>query len=452
MHARRLHTALFAATAALLLPAALLAQSSNSSSSDDAGQQVSPAAAAYAASLKIPDPRAPLPAKPGALTLQQIVDLARAKNPTLLAAERGLQAVKAQEIQAGLRQNPNFTLAASNVTEPGSENNPYSYALQVSRLFERGNKRRYRLDDAHATTAETAAQLEDTTRQTLLVLKTAFAQMLQAKASLQLTSALLAEFQHEVDIAEDRYKLGDLARIDFERLDLQLASFESDEATDIVNLRQASDQLQTLIGVETPSPDFDIAGDIVPPVVTQTREALIVTALDKRPDYAAAKFAVTAAEANQKLAFANGTTDPTLEGEFDLTGPERSFGFQASIPLRIFDRNQGNKKTSIFQTDASRFTAAAARNQVVSDVDQAFVNYTQSKRLADRYTQHYLEETRDVLAIAQYAFEHGGIALIDYIDAVRDTRTIDAAALTAYQQTWVAIHQLSAAAATELVP
>jgi cobalt-zinc-cadmium efflux system outer membrane protein len=452
MHAHRLRTAFFAAAAALLLPAALLAQSPTSSSSDAADQQVSPAAAAYAASLKIPDPRAALPSKPGALTLQQIVDLARARNPTLLAAERGLQAVKAQEIQAGLRQNPNFTLAASNVTEPASENNPYSYALQVSRLFERGNKRRYRLDDAHATTAETAAQLEDTTRQTLLVLKTAFAQMLQAKASLQLTSALLAEFQHEVDIAQDRYKLGDLARIDFERLDLQLASFESDEAADIVNLRQASDQLQTLIGVETPNPDFDIAGDIVPPVINQTREALILTALDKRPDYAAAKFAVTAAEANQKLAFANGTTDPTLEGEFDLTGPERSFGFQVAIPLRLFDRNQGNKKTSVFQAEASRFTAAAARNQVVSDVDQAFINYTQSKRLSDRYTQHYLEETKDVLAIAQYAFEHGGIALIDYIDAVRDTRTVDDAALTAFQQTWVAIHQLSAAAATELVP
>jgi cobalt-zinc-cadmium efflux system outer membrane protein len=452
MHARRLHIALFAATATLLLPAALLAQSSTSSSSDDAGQQVSPAAAAYAASLKIPDPRAPLPAKPGALTLAQVLDTARAKNPTFLAAERNLEAVRAQEIQAGVRANPYFTLYGTNLTEPESQNNPYGASAQISRLFERGNKREYRLEDARATTKETQAQLEDTVRQANLVIKTAFVQMLQAKASLQLTSALLAEFQHEVDIAQDRYKLGDLARIDFERLDLQLASFESDEATDIVNLRQASDQLQTLMGSEKPGTDFDILGDIVPPVVTQTLDALTQTALDKRPDYAAAKFAVDAAVANQRLTFANGTTDPTLEVEYDRAGTENSVGGSINIPLRIFDRNQGNKKTSVFQADASRFTAAAAHNQVVSDVDQAFINYTQSKRLSDRYTTHYLEETKDVLAIAQFAFEHGGIALIDYIDAVRDTRTIDAAALTAFQQTWVAIHQLSAAAATELVP
>jgi cobalt-zinc-cadmium efflux system outer membrane protein len=206
------------------------------------------------------------------------------------------------------------------------------------------------------------------------------------------------------------------------------------------------------MGVETPSTDFDITGDTVPPIVSQTQAALLQAALDKRPDYAATRFAVQAADANRKLAYANGTADPTLEAEYDRSGPENSAGFSVNIPLRIFDRNQGNKKTAVFQVDASRFTEAAARNQVISDVDQAWIGYTQAKRLSDRYTDHYLNETTDVLSIAQFAFEHGGIALIDYLDAVRDTRTTNTAALTAYQQTWIAIHQLSAAAATELIP
>ncbi len=51
--------------------------------------------AAYAASLNsIPDPRTPPASKPGALTLAQVLDLARTKNPTLLAAEQNLQAVQ----------------------------------------------------------------------------------------------------------------------------------------------------------------------------------------------------------------------------------------------------------------------------------------------------------------------------------------------------------------------
>lgn len=160
----------------------------------------------------------------------------------------------------------------------------------------------------------------------------------------------------------------------------------------------------------------------------------------------------TAALANSRLAIANGTTDPTLEGEYDRSGTYNSAGFSLNIPLRLFDRNQGNKETARFQANASRFSETAARFQVISDVDQAWVGYVQSKHLSDRFSAHYLDESRDVLSIAQYAFEHGGIALIDYLDALRGARATTLDALNAYQQTWLAIHQLSAASATELTP
>src|SRR6201995_2020653 len=238
----------------------------------------------YAAHITVPDPRKPVPAKPGALTLQQVIDQSKAKNLTLLAAERNLRAVKAQEIQAGVRQNPNLRVSGNGIAESATSNNPYNYSVSVSRLFERGNKREWRLDNARATTAQTQAQLEDTTRTTILAVKTAFTQMLMAKASLQLASESLKEFQHEVGIASDRFKAGDLSKVDFERLDLQLASFESDEANGIVSLRQASDQLQTLMGVDSPSSDFDIIGDVIPPIVTQRQSELLQNALAKRPD------------------------------------------------------------------------------------------------------------------------------------------------------------------------
>lgn len=410
-------------------------------------------AAAYAAGTKpAPDPRRPPTSRPGAYTLAQVLDLARSKNPTLLAAEQNLRAVHAQEIQAGVRVNPNLQINGNDISEDANASSPYNYSVQVSRLFERGEKRRWRLDDARATTAQTQAQLDDTIRQTILAVKQAFTHMLIAKEALELSSASLKDFRHEVDIASDRYKAGDLGKLDFERLDLQLGSFESDESNDIVNLRQASDQLQTLIGIATPGADFDVTGDIIPPVVTQTQDALVQAGLANRPDYAAAKFGVAAAEANARLAIANGTTDPTLEAEYDRSGTENSAGFSVNIPLRLFDRNQGNKQTARFQADASQFTQLAAKNQVVSDIDQAWIGYVQSKRLSDRFGEHYLDESHDVLSIAQFAFEHGGIALIDYLDALRDSRSSTNDALNAYLQTWLAIHQLSAASATELVP
>ena len=58
------------------------------------------------------------PATP--LTLQQVLDIARAKNPSLLSVEQHVDATKAAEITAGLRQNPNFTISGADISLPAS--------------------------------------------------------------------------------------------------------------------------------------------------------------------------------------------------------------------------------------------------------------------------------------------------------------------------------------------
>jgi cobalt-zinc-cadmium efflux system outer membrane protein len=393
-----------------------------------------------------PPPTAPI-------TMQQAVDQALAHNPVLLAAQQNLLSMKGQEVEAGLRANPNFAITASNITLPADNpSSPYSYYFQLSRLFERGQKRRWRLDSARATTAQTEAQYHDQIRQTTLQVKQGFTALLLAKATLKLAQDNLSSFRHELQINLDRYTAGDIGKLDYERLDLQLAQFESDESSAEMNLGQASDQLQTLLGINQPGRNFDIAGDIVPPPLSTSLMELEQKALAARPDYQAAQAAVRVADANVKLAYANGTTDPTLEGEYDRTGVYSSAGFSINIPLRIFDRNQGNKDTSKYLAQSSRFGQVAAQNQVYSDVDQAWIGYTTAKVLSDRYNGHYLAEAKDVLSIAQFAYERGGLSLLDYLSALRDDRTTSLNALNSYAQTWMAVHQLSFASATEVVP
>ena len=386
------------------------------------------------------------------LTMQQAVDQALAKNPTLLAAQQNLLSVKAQELQAGVRQNPFLAVGASNVTLGENANNPFFYSAGVGRLFERGNKREYRLDSARATTSQTDFQYHSTEQQTILAVRQAFTNFIVAKAAKKLADDNLADFKHEVDIGSDRYKAGDIAKLDFERLDLQLAQFESDEANAIMNAEQASDQLQVLLGIDKPTHTFDIVGDVVPPPITVSMDDLEQKGLAARPDLKAAQAAVAVAVANIKLAYANGTADPTAEADYNRSGTENSLGFSFNIPLRFFDRNQGNKETAKYNAQSNRFTVIATHNQVISDVDQAYSGYINSKLLSDRYNGHYLDEAKDVLDIAKFSYEHGGLALIDYLDALRDSRSVQSAALNAYQQTWLAIHQLSFVTATNIVP
>ncbi len=387
------------------------------------------------------------------ITMQQAVDQALAHNPVLLSAQQNLLSMKGQEVEAGLRINPDFGFSGSDVslstTNPAG---PYFYSASVSRLFERGQKRRWRLDAARATTAQTEAQYHDQIRQTSLQVRQNFTNLLLAKATLKLAQDNLSSFKHELQINLDRYNAGDIGKLDYERLDLQLAQFESDESNAENNLVQASDQLQTLLGIGQPRRTFDISGDLVPPPLSANLTELEQKALAARPDFQAAQAAVRVADANVKLAYANGTTDPTLEGEYDRSGDYNSAGFSINIPLRIFDRNQGNKDTTKYLAQASRFGQVAAQNQVYSDVDQAWIQYTTSKVLSDRYNGHYLAEAKDVLSIAQFAYERGGIALLDYLSALQDDRTTSLNALNSYAQTWMAIHQLSFASATDVVP
>jgi cobalt-zinc-cadmium efflux system outer membrane protein len=384
--------------------------------------------------------------------MQQAVDLVLSQNPTLLAAQQNFLSVKAQEIEAGLRQNPYFSVAAGNVTLGEYANNPYDYSIGVGRLFERGQKRRWRLDSARSTTTQTEDQLQLTRQQTVLAVRQAFTTFIIAKAAKKLADDNLADFKREVNIGQERYKAGDLAKLDFERLDLQLAQFETDQSNAVVAAQQASDQLQVLLGYDKPRTDFDVTGEVVPPPVAASMDDLEQKALANRPDLKAAQAAVAVADAQIKLAYANGTTDPTLEGDYDLNGPDSSAGFSLNIPLRIFDRNQGNKATAKFTAQSNRFAVTAAHNQVISDVDQAYSGYINSKLLSDRYNGHYLDEAKDVLDIARFSYEHGGLALIDYLDALRESRSVTSDALNAYQQTWMSIHQLSFVTATDIVP
>jgi cobalt-zinc-cadmium efflux system outer membrane protein len=387
------------------------------------------------------------------LTLQQAIDIARAKNPSLLSGQRHVVATKANEITAGLRQNPSFTLSGTDVSLPANNPaSPYSYSANVTRLFERGQKRRWRLDVARGTTDVTQSQYKDIERQTILQVKQAFTNMLAAKTALKIAQDNLDSYRKTVDLSRARRDAGDISETDFERIDLQLAEFESDYDNANLNLVQASDQLQLLLGAQKPSDTFDITGTLDPPTFAETLPQIEQQALAARPDYQAVVQAVRVADANVKLADADGTTDPTIGGEYERSATYNTAGFQVSIPLRIFDRNQGEKERTRYEAESSRFAEIAARNQVVSDVDQAWASYEAATHLASRYNGHYLTEAAHVRDNLEFSYRHGGSTLLDYLDALRDYRQTNLDALAANQQVWLGIHQLSFAAATEIVP
>jgi cobalt-zinc-cadmium efflux system outer membrane protein len=394
---------------------------------------------------------APSPAD--AITMARAVQLATGKNPTLLAAREHLEAVRANEITARLRQNPELSLSGADVSLPADNPaSPYSYSANVSRLFERGQKRRWRIEGTRAYSQAGEQQYKDQERQVLFQVRQNFVQVLQSQAVLDLAKQDLESWNKTLELSKVRLDVGDISGTEYARLDLQEAQFESDYENAVQSLRQNSDQLQVLLGIEHPSATFAIAGDLTPPAFDKTLEQIEQLALAARPDLLAAQATVDATAADHRLAVAGGTTDPTLAGEYDRSGTYNSFGFSVNLPLRFFDRNQGEKSRTAFEADSSRFALISARNQVMSDVDQAWAGYEGAAHLASRYNTHYRDESQKVRDNLEFSYQHGNATLLDFLDSLRDFRQTQLNGVNANAQVWLALCQLTSAANTEMVP
>jgi cobalt-zinc-cadmium efflux system outer membrane protein len=384
--------------------------------------------------------------------LPQLLDLAHRANPTLLSAAQHLAGVRAQEITAGLRANPIGIVGGQLFTASADDPNPYFYQAGVQRLFERGSKRQLRLDNARSTTTLTAFQLDDQRRQMDLAIRQAFSRMLYAQQGVAISRENLEGYRKTVALMKVRLDAGDMDQTDFDRVELQLSGFESDLDNAELALRQGSIVLQTLVGIATPTDAFAIAGILDPPRITATLNDLRSAALANRPDLKAAQTQVDVNAAAVKLAIANGTADPTIESEYERSGHVNTFGANINIPLRLFDRNQGEKERTRFELESSRLALTAAQNQVVSDVDSAWAAYLAAQSQSVRYRSKYLSEAAHVRDNLEFSYRNGNSTLLDYLSALSDYRLVNLAALNAQLQLLLSIEQLSYASHTEINP
>lgn len=372
-----------------------------------------------------------------ALTWQQIRDKFEAVNPTLKSAQLSIDESRAAEITAYLRPNPDFSFTMDGF-QPGPTGTawrPLSGVYEspgISYLHERAHKRELRRDSAKESTTVAEAAYLDQERNLIFNLRNAFVAALQAKAFLENAKENLDYWDKELGIFRQRFQAGDLAQIDIDRLELQRLPFESDYETALVNLRTAKIQLLTLLNDNrTPIDQFDVTGPYDFQAELKPLEQFRNTALESRPDLKEAVENVQLARINHDLAVANGSTDPTYSAWFTNNGsfsnPEatRTVGGSITIPLRIFDRNQGEKARTQVDIGRNEKLRDAAEAQVFSDVDSAYWTIVQAVNLLKPYKSKYLELAADTRDKVSFAYQHGGASLLDYLDAekaYRDTR------------------------------
>src|ERR1700720_1765556 len=397
-----------------------------------------------------------------ALTWEQVRARFEQSNSTLLADKLSVDESRAQEISAFLRPNPTFTLSAdgTQISPDKGVWRPFAGTFEspsISYLHERQHKRELRLESAKKATLIAESSHANLQRTLLFNLRSAFVATLQARAVRQLAKDNLAYYDRVLEISRTRFDAGDIAQIDLDRLELQRVQYESDLQAAEESLENAKIQLLTLLNDRTRIEQFDVTGPFDFSDQLMPRDEFRKIAFDTRPDLKAALEAVDKAQTDHKLAVANGSTDPILSAWYTHNSSNNNpfgintLGVSVAIPLRIFDRNQGEKlRTQLDITRHERLRDAAEAG-VLSDVDSGYATLESNLILLRPYKAKYLQQSIRVRDTVAFAYQRGGASLLEFLNAQSEYRTVQLSYVNLVGSYLSAANQLNLAVGREVV-
>jgi len=405
---------------------------------------------------------------PTSITLDEAIQMALQHNHNMLAARTTIQQSEAEETTANLRPNP--TLFADWEYLPlgsPSKQNPNLYPgvstneylknnteadIGLSYLIERGKKRQHRLQAAKDITAQTRSIVADNERGLSFNTASLFVNVQLAESALELADKDLKSFQKTVDLGELRYNKGAISEDDYLKIKLQLLQFETDYQQAELAKVQALSDLRQLLGYESVSADYDVAGPFDYQPLKGNLEDFQLKALQNRPDLRAAEQGVTAAKSQFELQRAIAKQDVTVQGNYSHVNGINAANFLGSIPLPIFNRNQGEiARTRIAITQAQE-QEKGTNGQALTDVRDAYEGLRGSDRIVQLYRSGYLDVAQKDRDIAEYAYQRGAVGLLDFLDAERNYRATQLAYRQALASYLLALEQMRQAVGTRALP
>ncbi len=392
------------------------------------------------------------------LTWQEVRDKFEAANPSLRAGQIGIDESRAQETTAYLRPNPNLTLTADQINPfpGGPDHGALAFFLPVASvnyLHERQHKRELRLKARRKQRVSRRQASRIWSGHSSSICERRSCKSFKERPFSIWPGKILLTTTRSLEVNRERYRAGGIAQVDLDRLELQRIQYESDLATAEVNLRTAKIQLLALLDDRTPVEQFDATGPFdfssqLPPL-----DEIRQSALDTRQDLKAALQSVDRAKTDHRLAIADGSTDPTFGFDVGRNPPiDQYIGFNVSFPLRIFDRNQGEKKRTLLDIDRNDRLAEAARALVFSDVDSAYAALQSTVVLLQPYKDRYLQQALRVRDTISFSYNSGAASLLDFLNAQADYRSVQLNYLNLIASYLEAAGQLNMAVAREVIP
>jgi cobalt-zinc-cadmium efflux system outer membrane protein len=363
------------------------------------------------------------------LSLEESVALFLRQNLDLIVTRFGIDYAKGQQITARLFPNPVLTVGTLSAYTQGQtahrSGQVYPY---VQQLFEMAGKRGYRIESAEFGAQGAEVNFEDAIRQLSFTLKDTYFRVQVAQRRLALAQENRDRFTRILEVNSIRFKKGFIAEVDLIRIRLQVVDFQSQVIQAIQDSEVARADLRVLLRLPAAT-QLELTTDLEfhrvdPDVVTLRR-----VALESRPDIRLRRVSQSQRMAELKLAKAYRYPDITGMAGYGIQGPQgpdiqQQVGLGFSLPVPLFNRNQGGIAQAEVSVQVAEAELQKTMIQVENQVDVAYVNLLQTRRLVETYLGGVLDDARSTLTIVERAYERGGATIIDLLDAARTSRTI----------------------------
>lgn len=383
------------------------------------------------------------------LSLKQSIQLFEVNNREVLSAKRNIEGAEADTLTAGQMPNPVLSIGASNFnlnTNQGNTNTQHSNnltnktiqsVLQVSQLFERGDKRNLRLAAADKALIASRLDFKDTLRQQELILQSAYYDLLLAQETEKIQQINVDLYAKSLNAAELRLKAGDIAASDVARIKVDVLRSQNDLRQSLANRQKAQSNLAYLIGKENNSNEI-IATDTWPSTDIDLINHADKSKLNDRPDILAAEIRTKQADDMRSLAKSLKSRDVTVDLAYQhFPGQEpgvgvNTIGATVSFPLFTNYEYQGE----IGRAEVNYYLAQDSKDQIkalaIGELNKAESDLNSSIDRVKRYDEQALGEAQKVADAAEFAYQHGAINLTDLLDARRTLHSIQLDAVNSH--------------------
>jgi cobalt-zinc-cadmium efflux system outer membrane protein len=416
---------------------------------------------------------------PQLVKLEDALQIFRARGFGILIAEASVVSAEGAERAASYVPNPQLNAGYGRVLNypssgcpsgttapplPGDcSPNQYTVGLSDNAAIEDSlsGKRNLRIKVARSALAAAKMNRVDAERTLVLQVKSAYFQVVQARAAFEFAKDVQQASQHELDLNQERLSSGKINEGDFERI--RQTALEAMQAVDTAsqNLRQAKVALGFLLGVRGRIPEYDVDKDalkfFVPqPIASNSADGLLKVAFDKRPDLKGLGFQEERAKASIALAKRQVFPDISVGVQYTQTGSAQSaiqpptIGVSLTGNLPIFYQQQGEIRQAQADLATQSLTRGQTTSQVVSDVENAYAAYVGSRTLVERMESALLASAKKALDITKLQWLAGKANLTDYLDARQAFIATNVEYLSDLTNYWTAVAQLEAAVGTEL--